>query len=184
MSQHHAFHLTRRRALTAGAAAVAAATLPAAVAARPLLRDGFGAAAGGTVERDDGDCTFVLLVTRLTLEGEDGELLIGHLTWSDPSSYEDGLYLDGAEFTDYGPVPDHEGTSEARGQIRVNSGDLAPFVIRLEDSGDFGSGEDRVTLTVGEPGSNFEYRAEGRVVYGDIELLQFVPTAGTSNGGY
>lgn len=77
-------------------------------------------------------------------------------------------------------MPDNDSGRVIRGLMSVNGEGDYPFVVQAIDGEFTGETVDSVTIRVGDAaegasGSGFSYTAEGSLVSGDIQLLNFEP---------
>lgn len=149
-----------------------------------------GIAGGGEVRTADGVAVQLSLIATRTEDTERaGAFFVnGQVRWVEPTWEGVGLTLESTMLASYEPMADIEGGREASGWMRTGQrdGDF-PFVLRAVHAGSPGSGLDTVALWVGdavedivaeafrdglEP-SGFRYHAEGPLVSGDLQLLNF-----------
>ena len=102
-----------------------------------------------------------------------GQVIVGALTWFDPTWQGTGLSLQSTVITNYRQVP---GTNvrELSGFASANGAGKHRFVLQVVDAGKPGSGSDTVSLRVsgiaasGAGGTGGEYAAAGQLVQGDV----------------
>ncbi|MBW3634681.1 MAG: hypothetical protein KY456_16810 [Chloroflexi bacterium] len=169
-----------RRAAVAGALAGATAlALPLPVSGgRVVVQRGM--IGGGLVESGESEAHFSLFASRLSVEGENQEVVVGSVLWVDVST---GLTMSSTSITGYSVPevqPDQGESREIVGIMSVNGEGEYPFELEVIDADLPGSGLDSVSLTVGDraragasatpaSGFGFNYSAEGTVVSGDIQ---------------
>jgi hypothetical protein len=179
MTQSTTNGLTRRQAVL-GAAAIAALGRVTTTAA--AVRSSRGIAGGGLVSLPDGVVNFSLFASRTASDDAD-DVVVGQVRWIVSRQDEPDLVLESVEVTGYRPLDDDENGRELRGTMRLADAEH-PFVMLAFDNGTPGSAQDRVSLTVGAgvgdgtavataTDADVEYEADGAVVAGDIQLLEF-----------
>lgn len=173
----------RRKALAAGAAAVAAAMLgPSQVDARLVLQR--GVTGGGLAKIDNveepGLANLSIFASAVQFP-EGGIAFVGKVHWVEAGT---GLTLESLEITECVKFGDHPGGRRVTGRMSVNGEGDYPFVMRTLDDGPPGAGRDTIELEVNgaEVGdevpidvtlSEGTYAASARLVAGDFQLLTY-----------
>lgn len=174
--------LSRRRVVTTGAGAAVAAGLllarPTSHAGAQVVRTGGGVAGGGQVKDDKKRTHFSVFATRFEGESIKEPVFVGKVQWVDAVA-DVSIVSKTIEF--YGPFDGGtENEREIRGTAILNSIDTEehPFVVRLADEDVPGSGNDSITMFLGEVNAKDAmvdplYTFGGKLDIGDIELVQF-----------
>jgi hypothetical protein len=173
--------MDRRMAVGGALAGVAGFALPRRQSRTVTQR---GIVGGGLVRFEQGEASFSLFVSRLTFSEDEVEVVAGSIIWVDKEA---NFTLRSTAITDY-IVPEdqpEQGVSrQILGTMRDEAGSEYPFDLEVVDVDVPGSGEDTVNLIVGDgarPSANatpasglgFSYTADGLVVRGDIQELDF-----------
>jgi hypothetical protein len=168
--------LTRRRALIAGAGAVAIATgLATSRGTRAqAVRTGGGIAGGGEVKDKDARAQFSIFASRFESPPLTEPYFVGLFQLADEHAK---TVLASTKITSYGPIGNAATDREVRGVTKVNDEGGHPFVVRLQDLGGPGSGKDTIAVFVGKIGAQDAttdpmYHLAGTIDCGDIELFQ------------
>jgi len=174
--------LTRRRAMTTGAGAALAAglimTRPATRVGAQAVRTGGGVAGGGQVKDDKKRIHFSVFATRFEGESIKEPVFVGKVQWVDSVA---DISIVSTTITFYGVFDEGtENEREIRGTAILNSIDTKahPFVVHLADEDVPGSGNDSITVYLGEvdaedPKVDPLYTFGGKLDIGDIELVSF-----------
>jgi hypothetical protein len=141
-----------------------------------------GIVGGGRVEFGEGAADFSLFASRLNFEWETREVIVGSVLWIDVST---GSVFRSTSVADY-IVPENQPAQGASRQIvgmmSVDGEGDYPFVLDVIDAKVSESGQDSVSLKLGEAvrgaggatpaaGVGFRYTAAGPVAAGDIQEL-------------
>ena len=135
-----------------------------------------GITGGGIVRTATGDANLVLFATRL---GEDApQEAAGFVRWLDPNA-EGGLSLESVGPIAYDWPEGEEHLRNVRGIMSINGQSEEPFLLEVFDAGPELIGEDTARLLVGNTigegsASGFGYEAAGKLVGGDLQLLESV----------
>jgi hypothetical protein len=143
-----------------------------------------GMVGGGLVRFEQGEANFSVFASRLIFSAEDAEVVAGSVIWLDDAA---GLTMRSTEIADYivPPVQPEQGVSRhVIGTMSVNDEGEYPFELEIIDVDLPGSGRDMANLRVGDgartsenatPASDlgFSYMANGTVIAGDIQELNF-----------
>jgi hypothetical protein len=172
--------MSRRRAVRAGTATLAAIAVPAAAVAKGGASAQEMVAGGGAVETALGLVDFGM-VARVADDGS----VAGSLTLADFTMPGRPIVL---RSTQLNRVEAHDAARPSARRVigwASTGGATVPFVLQIEDSGSPGSGDDAFALYVGEAAAPFvegdeaqvcdcadvSYTLEGSVVNGDILLV-------------
>lgn len=139
-----------------------------------------GLTGGGVVSTAAGEAQLVLFASRL--EVDSGDPAAGFVRWVIPGEGESDLTLESVGPIAYGPVEGDEQAREVRGTMQRNGSGEYPFVLRAVDFGTAASGQDTASIQVGNllaEGGDFGYEGEGRLVGGDLQLLDTVAPIAT-----
>lgn len=151
-----------------------------------------GIAGGGLVRFAEGEAQFSLFASSLTFdegEGEGEPIFLGRLLWVDGSV---GLTLASTRITNYeNPRLPDRNSRTIEGFVTAGDAGEHPFVMDVVLVDPPGSGADRVTFTVGAAsvddaatpadGSGFTYAADGAIVVGDVQDVDFAVNSDTGD---
>jgi hypothetical protein len=141
-----------------------------------------GIVGGGRAEFGEGGANFSIFASRLNFEWETQEVIVGSVLWVDVST---GSVLHSTSVTDYIVPQDQPAQGVSRqivGIMNVDGEGDYPFELDVIDAQVFASGQDSVSLKVGDAvrrsgdttpaaGAGFSYIAAGPVAAGDIQEL-------------
>ena len=141
-----------------------------------------GIVGGGLVEFGESEAHFSIFASRLNFEWETQEVIVGSVLWVDVST---GSVLRSTSVTDYIVPQDQPAQGVSRqivGIMNVDGEGDYPFELDVIDAQVFASGQDSVSLKVGDAvrssgdatpaaGAGFSYIAAGPVAAGDIQEL-------------
>jgi hypothetical protein len=143
-----------------------------------------GIAGGGTVLHDGGEATLIAFASRLRVSKKHPQKsqLLGRVQWVDAGQE---LRLESTQITTYGPPSEDASAREVQGLARVNGHEDVPFILRA--SGVDGPHakvslragdqllvlDEEVLISLAGPPSGIDYDAEGTLVAGGLELLEF-----------
>lgn len=170
---------SRRAGLAVALASVALAPPQASSAAVMMIR---GMAGGGLVKLEHGEANVSLIVTQSTFPDQ-RQVVVGSILWVEAGTQ---LSLASIDVTGYEKLADQERGRRVRGTILVDDQAEFPFVLDVVDVGPPGSGQDTITLTVGDDlpdvaggtpragtpaaaSGTFRYQASGTLVTGDFQ---------------
>jgi hypothetical protein len=170
--------INRRFALGAAAVAATGMTLPWMAQIRPILQRGM--VGGGLAQFENSEAQFSVFASRISFGNGTPDVIAGSVLWNDAAT---GYVLTSTTVTDYEMLETeaHEGvTRRISGTMRLNDGDVYPFVLNVTDAGPPASGRDSVALIVGDgaevadhatpaTGFGFSYAAAGPLVVGDVQ---------------
>jgi hypothetical protein len=170
--------LNRRFAIGAIAVAAAGLALPRMAQIRPILQRGM--VGGGLAQFEESEAQFSVFASRISSSDGNPDVIAGSVLWHDAPS---GYLLTSTTVTDYEMLESaaHEGvTRRISGTMRLNDGEVYPFVLNVTDAGPPASGLDSVALIVGDgaevddhatpaTGFGFSYAAAGPIVVGDVQ---------------
>jgi hypothetical protein len=183
MSSKAGTFVSRRLALAALAGSAAAGLPISGIAqARPITLRGM--VGGGLAHFEASEAQFSLFATRITFNDEEADVVLGSILWVDADA---GYTFASSEIADYEILesPAEQGkTRRIRGSMRVNEGEVFPFLLNVTDAGLPATGIDSVALIVGagaetEEGATpagsdgFSYAAAGSVAVGDLQDVDF-----------
>lgn len=173
--------INRRLALAALAAG--AATLPHKGSAQALPITLRGMVGGGLARFESSDAQFSIFATRMTFNEEDADVVLGSIVWIDDAA---GYAFASTEIADYQNLESPAGQGETRrirGTMRLNEGELFPFLLNVTDAGAPATGLDSVALIVGAGAetvenatpveAGFSYAVAGPIVTGDVQDVDF-----------
>ncbi len=172
--------LSRRSALIAGAAGVAALTaLPGSIAAQraPVIQSGGGIAGGGAIALSDGGtASFSVFGSRFEVVDQDEPTIFGGLFITDST----GKQLASVEVTDYAPVEGEENARQMTGFASIDGEGRFPFTLKLIDGGAPGEGKDQFQLEVQAASSaatptpdDWMSNIDSVIDPGDLQLITF-----------
>lgn len=172
MNVEGATPLTRRAAVVAGLAALAAGSIRVRHAkARTMPMR--GVAGGGLVQFTSRGTAMVahcsVFATRLDVD--EAPVFVGLFRWAEPR----GITLRTEAITEYRPPADGR-PAEIHGTVPVEGQGNQPFVLLVEDGGPPGSGLDTLALKVGAAAGGtdgFSYEATALLIVGDLTWLSF-----------
>jgi hypothetical protein len=152
-----------------------------------------GIVGGGQVRVEDREAQFSVFASRLIFDADTPEVVVGRVLWVEAAR---GVTMRSTQVVMYRVVEmpsDHGQGRELFGTMRVTGEASYPFYLLLIDGGPAGSGQDTVSLTVGDGarqadsvtpvwGLGFSYAVAGPVVTGDVQVinLEIDPVAGVS----
>jgi hypothetical protein len=142
------------------------------------VRTGGGVAGGGQVKDDKKRVHFSVFATRFEGESIKEPVFVGKVQWVDAVA-DVSIVSKTIEF--YGPLEGGtENERELRGTAILNSIDTEehPFIVRLADEDVPGSGNDSITIFLGEVDAKDAtvdplYTFGGKLDIGDIQLVEF-----------
>jgi hypothetical protein len=173
--------LNRRTLVLSGAAALAALGIEArSGAAAMVVQSGGGIAGGGSIQAEGGPGEFSVFGSRFITDTQE-TIFVGSLSYLDVVAK---TTIESTSISAYGPVEGSEATTrQMSGICTVNGGGAHPFNAILTDGGPIGSGADMFDLAVGADGAtevgDAEYAIQSAVQAGNLQLIDFVFTAGT-----
>lgn len=174
--------LSRRRVVSTGAGAALAAGLmvarPASRVGAQAVRTGGGIAGGGQIKDKKKRTHFSVFATRFEGKSLKEPVFVGKFQWVDAVA---DISIVSKTIAFYGPIEGGaENERELRGTAILNSIDTKehPFTVRLADEDVPGSGNDTITVFLGEVGAKDAtvdpfYTFGGKLDIGDIELVKF-----------
>lgn len=174
--------LNRRAAVGGGLAGIAGLASPAVGTARGRAIIQRGMVGGGRVRLAQGEADFSVFASRLIIDDEDPGSVRGSVRWVDAAA---DLSMHSVRISDYQDLelPPRQGEGRRiTGVMRVSGAGEQPFVLDVIDAGAPGSGRDTVEFTVGARdragddaagNAGFRYRAEGAIVSGDVQAVEF-----------
>jgi hypothetical protein len=143
-----------------------------------------GIAGGGTVDYGGGEATLIAFASRLRVSKKHPQKsqLLGRVQWVDEAQ---NLRLESTQITTYGPPSDDASAREVQGLARVNGHEDVPFILRasgvdgphatvsLRAGDELLVLDEEVLISLAGPPSGIAYDAEGTLVAGGLELLEF-----------
>jgi hypothetical protein len=172
-----------RRAALAVAMASLALVRPESSSAAVIQQRGM--VGGGLVALQGGATAHVSIFATESTFPDKRTVVVGSIRWVEAGT---GLSMMSSEVTSYGDWLEMPEGRRIRGTMNVDGAGSYPFVLNVADAGAPGSGQDVVTLTVGEDGSptssgtpyaedgtpttetdSFHYQVSGLLVIGDIQ---------------
>lgn len=174
--------MTISRRLAIAALAASAASLPRATSAQALPITLRGMVGGGLARFEASDAQFSIFATRITFNADDADVVLGSIIWIDEAA---GYTFASTEVTDYEILespPEQGQTRRIRGTMRLNDGEVFPFLLNVTDAGLPATGLDAVALIVGAgseserdatPAEGFSYAVAGPIVTGDVQDVDF-----------
>ena len=175
-------HMRTNRRTAMGASFAVAAGLAFQIPTRGRVLTQRGMIGGGVVQVGQGAAGFSLYATRFEVANENKEIVTGSIIWSDPTL---GIILTSTDVTVYDVVAAGPGeTRRIEGRMTLGGNESYPFVMVVSDVGDPNSGQDTISLGVGDgvlqtgdatpaAGLGFSYAATGPLAAGDVQGVDF-----------
>jgi hypothetical protein len=135
---------------------------------------------GGLARFEQGEANFSLFASRMVFTEDGTEVVVGSVLWIEDSA---GLKLRSTVITEY-IAPAQKGPRQIIGKMSVNDEGEYPFELVVTDADLPGYRKDTLNLTVGNDAglggygtpagdSEFTYKANGTVDFGDLHDLDF-----------
>ena len=181
MDSHRSPSVPRRSVVAAGLGTLALSLLPAKQAsARAIMVRGMSGGGLAQIEGSDEPrlANFGLFASANQLP-EGGTLVLGTIQWIEAGT---DFRLDSIEVVSCVPMTSRPDGAEVRGRMMVNGEGDYPFLIQAFDTGQPGSGLDKITIEVNGPNArdgaaerapdpDFVYEASATLVAGDFSWI-------------